>query len=420
MTFVEFFDRAASENVFACLAYVPDRVIYIGDNSRRMKKYALYYQRVFENRGYNIGFSFRTVSKSNLDNAVGVITDIVETYDDCVFDITGGEEILNVALGIVYARYPDKNIQIHKFNIRNNKVYDCDKDGIPVYRQIPALSVKENLWIHGADMVCGNVRENDTCNWDMNEDFTEDINKMWSVCKEDVRYWNAVISVFEAAEKTKIGENENSLTTTADLGALETLLSKRKVDFNNSNPIIRKLLKFGLLRNFDIVGGKAVRITYKNRQVKRCLTKSGQALEMKIFSCAKNVLDDDGRNVYNDALNGVVIDWDGDFDDDKTGERYDTENEIDVLLMHGMIPVFVSCKNGLLSAEELYKLNTVAERFGGEYAKKVLVATSLSALGETGGYLRQRAGDMNIRIVEDIQNLDDDGLERVLGNLWRN
>ncbi len=415
MTFVEFFDRTAAENVCACLAYVPDRVIYIGDNSRRMKKYALYYQKVFENRGYNIEFSCKTVSKSNLDNAVGIITDIVEAYDDCVFDITGGEEILNVAPGIVYARYPDRNIQIHKFNIRNNAVYDCDKDGIPVYKQTPYLSVKENLLIHGADMVCTGVGEDNTYNWDMNADFAEDINKMWSVCKEDVRYWNAVISVLEAAG----GEDENSLTTTADLISLETLLSKRKVDFSKSNPVIGKLLKYGLLKDFDTASGKTVRIVYKNRQVKRCLTKSGQALEMKIFSCAKNALDDNGERVYNDAVNGVVIDWDGDVGDEAEG-RYDTENEIDVLLMHGMIPMFVSCKNGIVSAEELYKLNTVAKRFGGEYAKKVLVATSLSALGDAGEYLRQRAKDMDIRIVEDVQNLDDDGLERVLGNLWRN
>jgi len=419
MTFVEFFDSATVENVCASLAYVPDRVVYVGDNSKRMKKYALYYQRVFENRGYNIGFSCKTVSKSNLDSAVKVITDIVETYDDCVFDITGGEEVLNVALGIVYARYPEKNIQIHKVNVRNNVFYDCDKDGIPVYRQTPFLSVKENLWIHGADMVCGSVEEDDTYNWDMNADFAEDINKIWSVCKEDVRYWNAVISVFEAVEKTGMDDNENSLTTTSDIGTLDALISKRKVDFSKSNPVIRKLLEYGLLADFDIFNGKTVRITYKNLQVKRCLTKSGQALEMKIFSCAQNAIDDNGEKVYNDAVNGVVIDWDGDVGDETEG-RYDTENEIDVLLMHGMIPVFVSCKNGIVSAEELYKLNTVAKRFGGEYAKKVLVATSLSALGDAGEYLRQRAKDMNIRIVENIQNLDDDELERVLGNLWRN
>jgi hypothetical protein len=44
----------------------------------------------------------------------------------------------------------------------------------------------------------------------------------------------------------------------------------------------------------------------------------------------------------------------------------------------------------------------VAERFGGKYARKVLVATALDSLGETGKYIRQRAQDMNIRVVENL------------------
>ena len=35
----EFFDKIASENISACLTYTPDRVIYIGDNTKLMKKH---------------------------------------------------------------------------------------------------------------------------------------------------------------------------------------------------------------------------------------------------------------------------------------------------------------------------------------------------------------------------------------------
>ena len=120
MTYVEFFDRVASENICACLTYAPDRVIYIGHKSKLMKKHISNYQKVFSDRGYNIEFLFKTVSKGNLDNSVKILSEIVETYDDCVFDVTGGEEILTLALGIVYSKYPDRNIQIHKFNLDNN------------------------------------------------------------------------------------------------------------------------------------------------------------------------------------------------------------------------------------------------------------------------------------------------------------
>ena len=96
---------------------------------------------------------------------------------------------------------------------------------------------------------------------------------------------------------------------------------------------------------------------------------------MKVFLAALEAQENDGTKTYNDVMNGVYIDWDGDISTDQNG--YDTENEIDVIMMHGMVPVFVSCKNGYVDKDELYKLNAVATRFGGKYAKKVLVATSL-------------------------------------------
>jgi len=86
--------------------------------------------------------------------------------------------------------------------------------------------------------------------------------------------------------------------------------------------------------------------------------------------------------------------------------------------MHGMIPVFISCKNGMVTADELYKLNTVAHRFGGEYAKKVLVTTRISDFGEQSMYLKQRAKDMNIRLLERVQDMDEAELEKKLRTVW--
>ena len=45
------------------------------------------------------------------------------------------------------------------------------------------------------------------------------------------------------------------------------------------------------------------------------------------------------------------------------------ENEVDLILLHSTVPVFVSCKNRFVSSDELYKLDSVSRRFGGKYAK---------------------------------------------------
>lgn len=111
--------------------------------------------------------------------------------------------------------------------------------------------------------------------------------------------------------------------------------------------------------------------------------------------------------VYHDVMNGVVIDWDGDIHECGVEDNFDTRNEIDVLMMHHFVPIFVSCKNGYVDMEELYKLNTVATRFGGKYAKKVLIATSLNSTGKAGRYLKERAADMKIKILENVQEWSD-------------
>ena len=417
MTYIEFFDKTASENIAACLTYAPERVIYIGYGAKTMRKHIENYERVFRARGEQIDFLYKTVSKSNLDNAVSLLTEIVETYDDCVFDITGGEEILLLALGVVYAQHPNKNIQIHKINIRNNTVYDCDKDGTTIYQDTPTLSIEENIRIYGGDVVYGAIGEEKTYKWDLNADFVNDVERMWRICKEDVRFWNTQIGVFEAAE-TMGRVSEDGLTTTASRAAVDYHLQQHRAKYKMAKGIIGRLLQEGLLTHFDD-DETTITIGYKDKQVKKCLTKAGQALEMKVYVTAKNILDDEGLPVYDDALNGVVIDWDGEVHDEQAEETYDTENEIDVLLMHDIIPVFVSCKNGIVTSEELYKLDTVAKRFGGKYAKKVLIATSVDSSGKTAGkYLRQRAIDMGIRLIENIQLLDEETLVRKMKNMW--
>ena len=99
--------------------------------------------------------------------------------------------------------------------------------------------------------------------------------------------------------------------------------------------------------------------------------------------------------------------------------RVFSERGENIEFLYRVVPVFISCKNGVLTSDELYKLNTVANRFGGKYAKKVLVTTAISSLGEAGKYIRQRAGDMKIRIIDDIHTLSDEEIEKKLRTLWQ-
>ena len=419
MTYLEFFGNNATENVCSCLSCVPDRVVFVGNNSKLIKKHMAYYQRVFENRGHHIQFECKSTPRNDVENAVSVLEKLVKEYEDCVFDITGGDELLLMALGILRERHPELKLQIHKFNLRGNTIYDCDMDGNTIYRDAPQLTGEEHICIYGGGIHFGNARDYGTYRWELDEEFIRDIGLMWNTCKQDVRLWNIQTSIFAAVEAT--GEqSEDGLTTTVSIPKVTEYMSTGKIQYRHVMNVVEALLHDGLLTCFMEVNGRDFVISYKNEQVKRCLTKAGQVLEMKVYIAAKQSVDKDGIPVYNDVLNGVVMDWDGDLREVGDHSRFDTENEIDVFMMHGVIPVFISCKNGIVTADELYKLNTVAERFGGEYSQKALVATALNMQGASGNHMRQRAKDMHIHLIEDVQNMADEELAWKLGNIWTN
>lgn len=415
MTYIEFFDKNAADNICACLANVPERVVFVGNKAETMKKHGARYESIFVNRGHNVELLYCEVNQNKLDAIVEALASVVEEYDDCVFGLTGGGDLFLVAMGIICERYKTKNIQMHRFNLRNNTIIDCDLDGETIAENaLPQMTVEENIRVYGGDVVSSEVKPDGTFAWDLNDEFKQDILDMWGICRKQPSSWNKQIGMFAAMASVGT-ESEDKLTVTATRKALNNFY-ENKVKIPYKQWLIRSLIDKKLLLEFGETNGR-LHITFKNAQVKRCLTKAGQALEMKIMLTAMNAHDKKGAPIYNDVVNGVYIDWDGDIHPEKGS--HDTENEIDVMMMHGIVPVFVSCKNGKIETEELYKLSSVAEKFGGQYSKKVLVTSTLKYSNKDKA-LRQRARDMNIRIVDNITEKSDPELTRIIKSFWLN
>lgn len=414
MTCVEFFSKAAIENVCTGLLQPPERVILIGDSQKLLQRQAERYHELLARRGAAVEFICKAVNKNNLQSVVEELKAILATYEDCVFDLTGGEELYLVAMGMLYERNPA--IQMHRFNLRNNSLLDCDMDGVTIAEHtMPQLTVAECVQLNGGEIIFDDVRAGATRRWTWNEALREDIDTLWEICRRNVREWNIQTTVFAAAERF-CSENDDPLVTVAPVPYLQDYLENAESGYVIFKRIISDLFDTGLLTYVDC-NERYFMVAYKNETVKYCLQKAGQVLEMKIFSAACAAKEADGSPTYHDVMTGVQLDWDGVIH--AGGESFDTENEVDVILMHGMIPVFVSCKNGAFTSEELYKLNTVAQRFGGPYAKKVLVATALNTACDAPDHLRQRAKDMNICLVENLQELDGKQLEKKVRSFWK-
>ncbi len=409
MTVVEFFDGVSINNMVSCLAIKPDKIIFIG-KSEMMKDQEEVYRRFIAKHKMQVAFEFKSANIYNLEELVDKLTAIVEAEDECTFDLTGGDDIILVAMGIVYERYRGtKKVQMHRFNVNSGSSTDVDKDGIAPPSKAPNLTVEENIAIYGGAIVPYDGNKG-TYKWEIDNEFEADVRTLWEICKKDPTLWNAKSIAMATIAKLK-DENQPKTFANADAAKVKRVFSTDKIKLSQFKEFLFCLEKKKLIKQLSFNNG-GISFYFKNEKVKRCLIKAGNVLELIVSFSAQNATDKKGKKVYNDIVVGAFIDWDATLHEKKDKIK-DTSNEIDLILMKGMVPVFVSCKNGTVEEEELYKLNTVAQKFGGPYARRLLVLTTGGNQSESGyEHLIQRAKDMGIKVLEGVHNFSNKEFEK--------
>ena len=148
MTYIELFDGTHTANVCAMIATPPERVVLVGDKYKTLKKHADRYAEVLRARGSNTEVLCQAVNRNNISAIIDTLSSLVEKYGECHFDLTGGDDLLLCAAGIVFERYRKKGVcvNMHRYNIRSGRVLDCDLDGVTVMdRALPEISVEDNI-----------------------------------------------------------------------------------------------------------------------------------------------------------------------------------------------------------------------------------------------------------------------------------
>ncbi len=121
-------------------------------------------------------------------------------------------------------------------------------------------------------------------------------------------------------------------------------------------------------------------ISYK--KYRQYLTTYGIWLEMYIYIKA--------LHYYDEVYLGFIIDWGN---DDTVNSN---DNEIDVIVMDGSTPVFISCKTRKPEAKDVCEVGFLASRLGGKRARSVLATT----------YPVRDAGDANNSIYSRLKKFD--------------
>lgn len=381
----EFLDRTPIENVITCLNYKLDKVVYFGyqdiidDQRVRIERFLFSYCGVKE-------VQFFQVCSDNLLAVEKVMSEAIEKEinigNNIFFDLTGGEDLVLVAFGKLSERYVTP---MHKFDVINNKLIELNyKDSNSINTKTEQQNINMNLDMY-IELQGGviNYGMQKSLKTNLSKSYREDVTKIWSVAKNNWEYWNLFSGFIRnnmiPNDKLQVDVSERVIKN--KLGLSNTKLNS----IGQINKIINELKNINILTCVNIGQGR-YKYKYKNKMIKECLWEGGSILELHT-----SIQEEQNCN---DLIVGAHLEWDG-----KIHEQVgiDVLNEIDVLTLKGNITTFISCKTGKMGPQQtlhaLYELQTVVDRFGDKYSKKILVTAR--ALGKV--YM-ERAVEMGIEV----------------------
>ncbi len=381
----EFLGDEAIENVITCMNFRMDKVVFWGYDDviqrqrKRTEKFLKKYchvKKVF----------FLPLIRNDFQGALHIMRQEIkkelEEKNQIFFDITGGESMILVAFGMLAEEF---EAPVHLYDIEKNKLVEME-EGVKKYISSEAepqnveLNLERYIEMYGGVI---NYALHKEIKGDTNAEFQNDIMNIWQVARKYDEYWNPFSDFcrkyFQMDTNLRVISNQCEIMEA--LNKNNSCL-KKKVQLD---AILDDLHKAGALLDMEQSAGR-YSFRFKNKNIQSCIWEGGSVLELYTFNLYKDESDD--------CKMGVHIDWDGVIHEQK---GIDVLNEIDVLTLNGNIPTFISCKSGKMGASQslhaLYELETVADRFGGHYAKKVLVTTKKLA----DVYLN-RAKEMDIEI----------------------
>ena len=366
----EFLSNEPIENLITSMRFKIGKAIYFGYHetieewkdciSEFLRKYCEGEESVFHAMSHTDVQSMMKTMRQTIEFEISQGNNIY-------FDMTGGEDTILMAFGLLAGEY---DTPMHAFDIPKNKINKLEEGSarsiLDVEPRAFSLDLDKYIEMHGGKINYSLHKSSK----DMDDpEFAEDVEKLWSVENDFTEEWN-LLSIFLRNHMMP----EYSLEVNCDLEKIENSLRNTNNHLNTLskfNAIMDRLGEAGILQDLRHSDG-VYSFRYKNKAVKDCLKDGGSTLELYVYKREQAVSDD--------CKVGVHLDWDGVI---HYSPGIDVLNEIDVLSLKGNIPVFISCKTGKMGPSNtlhaLYELQTVAERFGGKYAKKVLVTSRMPA-----------------------------------------
>ncbi len=376
---IRFLSKEPVENLVTAMHWRLDKVIFLGyedymklrrtDTEHFLKKYC----------GVD-RVEFHTVSRTNLDNIVQKIRDEVESeraFSNPVFlDLTGGRGQVMAAFGMIHE---EMGLPMHLYWISEDRLIEYSREkekrmSAIAKPQSVELDLDRYIEMHGGII---NYRMHKEIK-EIDDDRTDRmVDAIWALFRKYEENWPAVSGFFQRTLKS------DSLQVELDVKEVREELKRSRT---LPPEVLEEFLKDGARRDIFTaldISRREIRFRFCSLTVRNILTDAGSILELHTYQIM--------RSHTPNCKVGVHLDWDG-IIHNRSGR--DVINEIDVLALHGLVPTFISCKIGAADKNALYELSAVTARFGGRYAKMMLVTAK--GISETD---LLRAKEMNIQVM---------------------
>ncbi|MBQ7795393.1 MAG: DUF1887 family protein [Lachnospiraceae bacterium] len=358
---IEFFDEEPIENVITNLNFELDKTIFFG-YEEIMKPHKKTIETFLKKVCGVQSVEFYSVDRFDLMAIMGAIANVVrreqELGNQVYFDLTGGESLLLVAFGILSQEF---SAPMFMFDIQTNELIEfcCAGNsigGVAVRRPI-ILNLDQFVSLYNGTI---NYRQKKLFK-EMSLDGASDIENMWKLSREHGDKWVHYSSVLRKYPP------DESLMVEVDRQRFQDEFRKhhRAGDIKDFHKFMHSCSHLGFVKLYA-AGKNGYKFRYKNSVIKQLFWDSGSILEMYTF------LQETRKEGIADCRVGVHIDWDGVVHE--SGNQ-DVLNEIDVMSIQSNLPTFISCKIGNVDQTALYELETIANRFGGKYARKVIAVS---------------------------------------------
>ncbi len=385
-TIIEIYDEEQIYNVLAITEFKPKNVVYIGTRKLKSKKLKTSIISCYRSLGIEVRCYFYSTDMLSISSIKNELLTIEKEFPNYVIDLTGGSEVALVAVGMLAKEYGIPLMRYDKYESRYRNIFNC-----PIAEKLisaPHFTVEAFMKLAGSE-----IKQHGHIAIDSLDHMTaQDIFRAWDIFKRQYQSWHRMVLYLQQVSKRTSDSKELSVSA-------PTLIYSGERIVNCETMLMNELAAARLILDYSQKNGR-VSFRYKNELMRSCLIDTGICLELYVYATAMQ------SREFDDVKISVVVDWDGDLE-----ARINTLNEIDVMLVHGQVPLFVSCKSGSPNVVALNEIKMLASQFGGENGRAVLV--TMADVRTNDPFLYQRAADMGVALI-DYTDLIDDKLEKKL------